>query len=144
MLGAWNRSAADADAKLAALDRSQGIIEFNLDGTVITANENFLAVIGYPLAEIQGRHHNLFVEPAYRDSAEYAAFWAKLRAGEYQAAQYRRIAKGGREIWIEASYNPLFDKSGKPYKVIKVATDVTRRKLEDADRQGQIAALDKA
>ena len=144
MLGLWNRGTDDLNAKLAALDRSQGIIEFNLDGTVITANPNFLAVVGYTLAEIQGRHHSLFVEPAERDTPDYAAFWAKLRRGEYQAAQYRRIAKDGRTIWIEASYNPILDRSGQPYKVVKFATDVTRRKAEDADREGQIAALHKA
>ncbi len=144
MLGLWNRGTDDLNAKLAALDRSQGIIEFNLDGTVITANPNFLAVVGYTLAEIQGRHHSLFVEPAERDTPDYAAFWAKLRRGEYQGAQYRRIAKDGRTIWIEASYNPILDRSGQPYKVVKFATDVTRRKAEDADREGQIAALHKA
>jgi methyl-accepting chemotaxis protein len=141
MLGAWNRANAETNAKLEALDRSQGIIEFDLDGTVITANENFLAVIGYPLAEIQGRHHSLFVEPAYRDSRDYAEFWSRLRRGESQAAQFRRIGKGGREVWIEASYNPLLDKAGRPYKVIKFATDVTRQRMADADREGQIAAL---
>ncbi|KQP82614.1 MULTISPECIES: PAS domain-containing methyl-accepting chemotaxis protein [unclassified Methylobacterium] len=144
MLGLRNKASVETDAKLAALDKSHGIIEFNLDGTVITANENFLAVIGYPLAEIRGRHHSLFVAPGERDGAAYAAFWASLRAGTYQAAQYRRIAKGGREVWIEASYNPILDRAGKPYKVVKFATDITRQKMQDADREGQIAALHKA
>ena len=144
MLGFRNKVAAETQAKLAALDKSQGIIEFDLDGTVITANANFLAVIGYTLPEIKGRHHSLFVEPAERDSPDYAAFWAGLRQGSYQAAQYRRLAKGDREIWIEASYNPLLDRSGKPYKVVKFATDITRQKAADADLKGQIAALDKA
>jgi methyl-accepting chemotaxis protein len=144
MLGLRKKSAAETDAKLAALDKSQGIIEFNLDGTVISANPNFLAVIGYDLAEIRGQHHSLFVEPAQRDTAAYAAFWAKLRRGEYEAAQYKRVAKGGREVWIEASYNPILDGAGKPYKVVKFATDITQQKRQDADVQGQLAALHKA
>ncbi|RZK97111.1 MAG: PAS domain S-box protein, partial [Methylobacterium sp.] len=141
MLGLRKKSAAETDAKLAALDKSQGIIEFNLDGTVISANPNFLAVIGYDLAEIRGQHHSLFVEPTQRDTAAYAAFWAKLRRGEYEAAQYKRVAKGGREVWIEASYNPILDGAGKPYKVVKFATDITQQKRQDADVQGQLAAL---
>ena len=82
------------------------MIEFNLDGTIVTANDNFLSALGYTLAEIKGRHHSMFVEPAYRDSAEYKAFWAALNRGEYQAAEYKRIGKGGKEVWIQASYNP--------------------------------------
>src|ERR1043165_975722 len=108
----------DKDAKLAALDRSQAIIEFKLDGTIITANKNFLDAMGYTLAEVQGKHHSMFVEPAYKESAEYREFWAKLGRGEYQAAQYKRLGKGGREVWIEATYNPLL-KNGKRYKVVK-------------------------
>ncbi|MCJ2033981.1 PAS domain-containing methyl-accepting chemotaxis protein [Methylobacterium sp. J-068] len=144
MFGALTKAGTETRAKLAALDKSQGIIEFNLDGTVITANENFLGVIGYPLAEIRGRHHGLFVEAAYRASSEYTAFWERLRHGEHQAAQFMRLAKGGREIWIEASYNPVLDRSGKPYKIVKFATDITRQKMANADDQGQIAALHKA
>ena len=144
MLGLKNKVSLETAAKLAALDKSQGIIEFDLDGTVITANANFLAVIGYTLAEIRGQHHSLFVEPAQRDSAAYAEFWAKLRRGAYEAAQYKRIAKGGREVWIEASDNPILDAAGKPYKVVKFATDITRQKMHDADVEGQLAALHKA
>src|SRR5512145_2119351 len=95
----------DVRAVVDALNRSQAVIEFNLDGTILTANENFLRAMGYTLAEIKGRHHSMFVEPAYKDSAEYRDFWAKLGRGEFQAAQYRRFGKGGKEIWIEASYN---------------------------------------
>ena len=131
-------------ARLGALDRVQAVIEFDLDGTVLTANENFLGVVGYRREEVVGRHHSLFVDPAYAGSAEYTAFWAALRGGAYQAAQFRRLGKGGREIWIEASYNPVLDASGRPYKVVKFATDITRRKAEDADLAGQIAALHKA
>src|SRR5438874_2505417 len=102
----------DTAAKLAALNKSQAIIEFNLDGTILTANANFLNALGYTLEEVKGKHHSLFVEPGYKESAEYREFWAALNRGEYQAAQYKRIGKGGKEVWIEASYNPLL-KRGK-------------------------------
>jgi methyl-accepting chemotaxis protein len=134
----------DTKGKLAALDRSQAIIEFNLDGTILTANQNFLSAMGYTLAEIVGQHHAMFVEPAYKASPEYARFWAALGRGEFQAAQYKRLGKGGREIWIEASYNPVLGRDGKPIKIVKFATDITRRKAEDADRAGQIAAIRKS
>lgn len=144
MFGARNGTRSGAEATLAALDRSLGVIEFSPDGTVLTANKNFLGVIGYSLLEIQGQHHSLFVEPAYKASAEYRAFWDNLRAGEFQASRYKRIAKGGRQIWIEATYNPVLDRSGKPYKVVKVAIDITRQISEDADRRGQTEAINKA
>jgi len=118
----------DAAAKLAALDKSQATIEFKMDGTIVTANANFLNAMGYTLEEIKGKHHSIFVEPAYKDSAEYREFWASLNRGEYQAAQYKRIGKGGKEIWIEASYNPIMDLNGRPWKVVKFATDLTKRK----------------
>jgi methyl-accepting chemotaxis protein len=123
---------ADLNGKVEALGRSQAVIEFELDGTIITANENFLKTMGYTLDEIKGKHHSLFVEPFYRDSAEYRQFWEKLKRGEYQAAQFKRIGKGGREIWIEASYNPILDLNGRPWKVVKFATDLTKRKAENA------------
>ena len=131
---------ADGERKLEALDKSQAIIEFKLDGTIITANQNFLNVMGYSLEEIRGRHHSMFVDPAYKDSAEYRQFWAALNRGEFQAAQYKRYAKGGREVWIEASYNPLM-RSGRPYKVVKYATDISKQKAEFADLIGKIAAI---
>ncbi len=115
----------EAAAKLAALDRVQGIIEFDLAGNVLSANANFLSVIGYTLPEIAGRHHGMFVDEGERRSPEYAAFWASLKQGTYQAAQYRRLGKGGREVWIQASYNPILDAAGRPYKVVKFATDIT-------------------
>ena len=136
--------AVESNAKLVALDRVQAIIEFGLDGTVLSANTNFLSAVGYTLSEIVGRHHSLFVDPIERESAEYRAFWDRLRAGEFQAAQYRRFGKGGREIWIEASYNPVLGRDGKPCKVVKFATDITRQKVEDAARAGRLAAIDKA
>ena len=144
MFGARNAARSDAEATLAALGRSTGIIEFSLDGTLLTANENFLSVLGYSLPEIQGQPHSLFVEPAYKASAEYQAFWDKLRAGEFQAGRYRRVAKGGREVWIRATYNPVLDRSGKPYKVVKVASDITHQVTEEADRRGQVEAISKA
>ncbi|NPU09682.1 PAS domain-containing methyl-accepting chemotaxis protein [Bradyrhizobium sp. 83002] len=130
--------------KLAALDRSQAIIEFGMDGTIVSANENFLHVLGYELREVQGRHHSMFVEPAERDSAAYREFWAKLNRGEYQAAEYKRIGKNGKEVWILASYNPIFNESGKPIAVVKFATDVTATKLRNADLAGQMAAIGKS
>ncbi len=120
------------------------MIEFELDGSIISANNNFLSVVGYALSEIVGKHHSLFVDTMLQNSSEYAAFWSKLRAGEFQAGQFKRIAKGGKEVWIEASYNPIFDGGGRPYKVVKFATDITRQKAEDADRHGQIAAISKS
>ncbi|MEQ9606138.1 MAG: PAS domain-containing methyl-accepting chemotaxis protein [Kiloniellaceae bacterium] len=131
----------DTAARLAALDRSQAIIEFSMDGTIITANANFLAAMGYTLDEVKGKHHSIFVEPAFRESAEYKAFWAKLNRGEFEAAQYKRIGKGGKEVWIEASYNPLMGKNGKPFKVVKYATDVSKQKTEFADLQGKVEAI---
>ncbi len=127
-----------------AINKAQAVIEFNLDGTVITANENFLTVLGYRLEEIKGQHHSLFVEPSYRASAEYKQFWRDLNDGKFQAAEYKRIGKGGKEVWIQASYNPIFDADGRPFKVVKFATDVTATKLQNADYQGQIAAIGKA
>ncbi|GEP06784.1 hypothetical protein MOX02_48220 [Methylobacterium oxalidis] len=123
LLRALNKAVTEAEAKLAALDKSQGIIEFDLDGNILTANANFLAILVYTLADIQGAHHSRFVEVAHRDSAEYADFWAKLRHGEYQSGRYKRVASDGREIWIRASYNPVRDRSGKPCKVVTFATD---------------------
>jgi methyl-accepting chemotaxis protein len=135
---------SETSAKIDALNRSQAVIEFNLDGTIITANANFLAAMGYGLEEIRGKHHSLFVEPAFRDNAEYRGFWDALRRGEYQSREFKRIAKGGRPIWIQASYNPLFGRGGKPYKVVKFATDITEQKLRNADYEGQIKAIHKS
>ncbi len=129
---------------IAAIGRAQAVIAFKLDGTIITANENFLKTLGYSLGEIQGKHHSMFVEPATRDSAAYREFWASLNRGEYQSAEYKRIGKGGKEVWILASYNPILDEKGKPFKVVKFATDVTEQKLRTADLAGQIAAIGKS
>jgi methyl-accepting chemotaxis protein len=131
-------------AQAEAISRAQAVIEFKMDGTIITANENFLRAMGYSLSEIVGKHHSIFIEPSERDSAAYREFWAKLNRGEYDSAEYRRIGKGGKEVWILASYNPVIDQNGKPLKVVKFAADVTAQKLRNADLAGQIAAIGKS
>nr|WP_301337977.1 methyl-accepting chemotaxis protein [Sphingomonas sp. AP4-R1] len=114
-----------------AIDRSQAVIEFDLDGRITKANRNFLAVFGYEKADILGQHHSLLCDEAETRSAAYADFWRRLSRGEFNAGRYRRIGRGGREIWIQASYNPILDAEGRPRKVVKIATDVTRQvKLE--------------
>ncbi|MBR0990822.1 PAS domain-containing methyl-accepting chemotaxis protein [Bradyrhizobium japonicum] len=137
------RSMADA-SKIAAINRAQAVIEFKLDGTIVSANQNFCGALGYSLAEIEGKHHSLFIPQAERDSAAYREFWQKLNRGEVQAGEFKRIGKGGKEVWILASYNPVMDDTGKPFGVVKFATDVTAEKLKNADLAGQIAAIDKA
>jgi len=122
---ASQRQAADWRGQVQAIGKSQAVIEFDLQGRVLDANANFLDALGYTLAEIQGQQHGMFVDPEYRASTEYRQFWERLGRGEYDAGRYRRVAKGGRELWIQASYNPIFDPSGKPYKVVKYATDIT-------------------
>ncbi|MFT5755582.1 MAG: methyl-accepting chemotaxis protein [Alteromonadaceae bacterium] len=135
---------ADSSGQIAAIHKAQAVIEFNMDGTIITANENFLSTLGYSLEEVQGQHHSMFVEPDFKVSAEYKAFWESLNRGEYEAKEYKRLGKGGQEIWIQASYNPILDLNGKPFKVVKFATDVTTQKLMSADSSGQIEAIYKA
>lgn len=119
--------AAENRGKLQAISRAQAVIEFKVDGTILDANENFCNTVGYQLSEIQGRHHSMFVDPSFIETAEYKAFWAKLASGEFFAEEYKRIGKGGKEIWIQASYNPIFDMSGSVMKVVKYATDITGR-----------------
>jgi methyl-accepting chemotaxis protein len=116
---------AESQGQLAAINRAQAVIEFDLNGTIASANENFLNVMGYRLEEIRGQHHSMFVDPVFRSSDEYRRFWEKLARGDYESAQYKRIAKGGKEVWIQGSYNPILDANGKPYKVVKYASDVT-------------------
>jgi methyl-accepting chemotaxis protein len=137
-------AAADAAGQISAIGKSQAVIEFNMDGTVIRANQLFLDALGYRAEEIVGRHHRMFVEPAYAGSAEYRQFWETLGRGEYQAAEYKRLGKGGREVWIQATYNPILDLNGRPFKVVKYATDVTAAKLQAADNAGQLAAIGKS
>ncbi|HAJ90700.1 MAG TPA: chemotaxis protein [Rhodospirillaceae bacterium] len=134
----------DIEAKLAALNKSQAVIEFQLDGSILTANENFLSTFGYRLDEIQGKHHSMFVDSSFRDTPDYKQFWENLRNGKFQAAQYKRIGKGGKEIWIEASYNPISKKNGEIYKIVKFATDITHQKMKNADFEGKLNAVDKS
>jgi len=136
--------ALDNRAKLKAIDTSQASIEFNVDGTIITANQNFLNAMGYSLGEIQGQHHRMFVDAKERNSAEYKAFWENLAKGEYQSGEYRRFGKGDKEIWIQASYNPIIGFDGKPFKVVKYATDITAEKMKNADFDGQLQAISKS
>jgi methyl-accepting chemotaxis protein len=124
---AQKMTAANAEGQLAAISKAQGVIEFSMDGRVLVANSNFLDLIGYTMDELRGAHHGMLVDPAYRNSTEYRLFWDKLGRGDYDAGQYKRYAKGGREIWIQASYNPILDLNGKPFKVVKFATDVTEQ-----------------
>ena len=136
--------AANFAGQLEAINKAQAVIEFNMDGSIITANDNFLSVVGYTLDEVQGQHHRMFVDAAFAASAEYTEFWAKLNRGEYESKEYKRLGKGGKEVWIQASYNPILDLNGKPFKVVKFATDVTEQKLLNADFSGQLAAIGKA
>lgn len=128
-------------ATLQAIARSQAIIEFNRDGTIITANEKFLDIMGYSLDEIVGKHHSFFVDRDYKLSPEYIKFWKKLNRGEYEQAEYKRLGKGGQEVWLMSTYNPILDINGKPTKIIKVATDVTARKQQDAELMGMTNRL---
>lgn len=129
---------------VAAMSSSQAMIEFELDGTIVDANQNFLDAMGYTLDEIRGRPHSMFVDPDFAKSPDYKSFWSSLRDGKYQAAEFMRVGKGGRQIWIQATYNPLCNASGKPYRVIKFATDITAQKLKNADFEGQIDAIGKS
>ncbi len=117
---------AEYEGKVKAIHRAQAVIEFTLEGKVIAANDNFLRIFGYDLDEIVGKHHRLFCSPGYAETPEYAEFWQKLARGEYHAAEFKRVHKNGSEVWLQASYNPIFDVEGKPFKVVKFASDITR------------------
>src|SRR5574343_721451 len=134
----------DLRGKVAAIDRSQGVIEFTLEGQVLTANQNFLGLLGYTLDEVKGKHHSMFVDSAETASPAYRAFWQKLSSGSFDSGRYRRLAKGGREIWIQATYNPVLDAAGKPFKVVKFASDITADMIRQADLDGQLTAINKA
>lgn len=134
----------DLQAINTALNRVQAVIEFELDGTILHANENFLRVVGYSLAEVQGKHHAIFCDPEYVKTDEYSNFWSKLGRGEFDQGEYKRRARDGREVWINASYNPILDADGKPYKVIKFATDITALKKRNVEYEGKVSAIGKA
>ncbi|UES42118.1 methyl-accepting chemotaxis protein [Roseibium aggregatum] len=139
-----SRKAAEREAILAALDNVQAIISFTPSGKVLSANENFLNTLGYELDEIVGKHHSMFVENGQRDTAEYKKFWADLNKGEFQSGQFKRVGKNGKDVWIEASYNPILDRNGRPYKIVKFASDVSGRKARALDLQSQIDAIYKS
>ena len=138
------RGQCDAyQAEVAAIGKTQAVIHFNMDGTIVTANENFLNAIGYSLDEIKGQNHSMFVEPGYKSSPEYQQFWQALNRGEAQIGEFKRLGKNGREVWLQASYTPILDRSGKPFKVVKYATETTKQKLVNADYQGQIEGINR-
>ena len=134
----------ETESILAAVKRSQGVIEFNMDGTVISANEKFLNIIGYSLDEIQGKHHRIFCEESYSKSEEYKSFWEKLNKGEYEVNEFKRITKKNEEIYIKATYSPILGLNNEPVKVIKFAADVTEQKIKNAESEGKINAIDKS
>lgn len=134
---------AEFEGKIAAISKAQAVIEFNLDGSIITANENFLKTVGYELKEIQGQFHRMFCDEATGNSEAYRQFWAKLNRGEYQSGEFKRVTRSGREIWINGSYNPIFDASGKAYKVVKFATDITAQKNQSIENSAKIDAISK-
>ncbi len=139
-----SRRLADLEGRLDGIDRSQAVVEFNPDGTVRTATENFLKLFGYTLAEIRGKHHRMFVDPAVAESPEYRAFWAKLARGEYDAGDHKRVTKGGREVWLQATYNPVRSPAGNLIKIVEHANDNTTGMLRRANGEGQLAAINKA
>ena len=141
MMGFNSGQLAKSNALLGALDRSLAIIEFDPNGTILTANENFCRAVGYDIGEIQGRHHRLFMSQDDANGAEYSEFWAKLNRGEFESREYKRVAKGGREIWIQATYNPVKDRKGNVVRVVKVATDITEQKLKASESEGLLNAI---
>lgn len=140
------KAAIEADylGQINAIEKSQAVIHFNMDGTIIKANDLFLKAVGYRLDEIVGQHHSLFAGPEVAASPEYRHFWEKLNRGEFDSGEYKRYGKGGKEIWLQANYNPIIGPDGKPFKVVKYATDVTADKLRNADYLGQIEAINKS
>ncbi|SHM23275.1 methyl-accepting chemotaxis protein [Cryptosporangium aurantiacum] len=135
---------AEFEGKVRAIDRAQAVIEFDLDGVVLDANKLFLETTGYNLDEVVGQHHRMFVEPRYATTDAYRSFWKRLAQGEYEAGEYKRVGKGGTEIWLQASYNPIFDQDNRPRKIVKYATDVTAQKLRNAEFEGKVNAIDRA
>jgi len=139
-----NNAVHELQAIHTALNRAQAVIEFTLDGYITHANENFLDVMGYGLDEVVGQHHSMFCEPSFEQSAAYVDFWADLASGKVERAEYKRIGKGGREVWINASYNPVLDPEGRVHKIVKFATDVTAEKARTAELAGLVDAMQKA
>lgn len=127
-----------------AINRVQAVIEFSLDGRVLHANENFLNVFGYTLEEVQGQHHRIFCAPDFSRSREYGFFWDRLGRGEFDAGEYKRLDKAGREVWIQASYNPVLNADGRPESVVKFATDITAEKQRNSEFEGKLDALSRS
>jgi methyl-accepting chemotaxis protein len=121
------RKSTEYEGELKAVSNAQAVIEFKMDGTILSANENSLKALGYKLDEIRGRHHGMLLDPAQRDTAEFRAFWDKLARGEGDAGRYRRIGKDGREVWLQSTYNPIRDMDGRPFKVVEYSTDITEQ-----------------
>jgi len=140
--GLW-RSWVDKRGQVAALSRMLPVIEFDLEGNVLTANENFIKASGYSRSELRGMHHRDFVDPEQRNSPEYREFWRRLREGETQSAQYKRVGKQGRLVWVQATYYPILGLLGRPFKVVKHTTDITEQMLKQSDGLGQVAAISK-
>ena len=138
------RIAAEQVGKVAAIDRAQAVIEFDLEGRILTANRHFLDAVGYALPDIQGKHHRLFVDAEHAQSQEYADFWERLASGQYEAGEYRRLGKGDREVWLQATYNPILDAKGAPMKIVKFATDITAAKSANAEIVARVDAVDRA
>ncbi|MCR4510241.1 PAS domain S-box protein [Pseudomonas sp. 32.2.56] len=132
---------AEYEGKVNAISKAMAMVEFDLQGHVLAINDNALDLFGYQRAEVIGQHHRLFCDPLYADSDDYREFWAALGNGQFSAGEYRRIARGGREVWIQATYNPILDTDGKPFKVVKLATDLTPRRLMEQETR---AARDRA
>lgn len=134
-------SRLDAEGKLGAIDRSQAVIEFDMQGKVLAANGNFLKLMEYSAEEILGRHHRMFVDAAYAATPQYQAFWESLGRGQFESGEYKRVAKGGREVWIQATYNPIYDPRGNLVKVVKFASDVTQSKLKNSEFEAKVEAI---
>ena len=135
---------SEFEAKVVAIDRSQAVVEFDMHGIVLNANDNFLDLLGYRAAEIVGKHHRQFVDQEEAQTAAYQLFWEKLGRGEFDQGEYKRIGKNGQEVWIQATYNPVLDAEGHPVKVVKFAIDVTENKLRNAEFQSQVTAVSRA
>ncbi len=132
---------AENESELSAIHRSTAVIHFALDGTIVDANELFIGVVGYTREELRGRHHRMLVDSATQNSPQYAEFWQRLRRGECVTGRFKRIAKGGRVIWLEASYNPVLDANGEVCRVVKFATDITEQRMKDAEYRGESEAI---
>ena len=143
-LAACQQQLAEVQARREAVDRSMAVIEFQPDGTIVAANDNFLATMGYRLEEIRGQHHRLFCQPGYAASAEYQRFWQRLASGEFIRERFLRLNKAGQQVWLEASYNPVRDASGRVTRVLKMATDITAQVIGEQEQSSLINAINRS